>query len=364
VPTIIPTAPGRHTIRWTITGPSGFTGVDCEVTYITLSIPYLKVYGNDVRVGLRDGQGSEEASDCPGWDDRRTAGIKAMWHDTGKKGAGAQLGIESLGEILSFASSAVRTPLVPYYLAFANTDPPRNGSFGAFDIGGDYGDIYCSKNFFSYHPSQAPRTDTSLAMNDVNINGHTTYIRPSTGTLTLTNGTTLSGGTVMYVEGNVVLSGDFKYSGSNSWATIDSIPYFYLVVKGNIYVDKGTTYMDGVYIAQPTTITSPGQGYTDGKIYTCTSGSSLFGGTNIHANCNSQLKVYGALIAQQIRFLRTLNTIGQSSSGQLAGAGGSAAPSEEIQFSPEIYLVPSPFDDGSGQSASTDQDITSLPPIF
>jgi hypothetical protein len=317
-------------------------------------------------------------SDCLGWDDNPNARIKSLLYrggpqfSGGTRGSGAQLAVTALGLVTDFASASVRpntTP--PHELVFANTTPPRTGAPENF--GGRYADYHCADDYYGNPKRNKPAANTTITTyrtGNINAGAPTQHLAPGSGSgsVTLTSNTALTGRHVLYVHGDVYINTNLTFAPAYTWNNLNEIPYFYLVVKGNIFIKDTVTQLDGVYIAQPKTMQPAANSYTAGKIYTCTTGtvgSPLFTSAELIAtNCKNPLKVFGALIAEQIRFLRVPNTIGQSDPSQAPGQGGTKAPAEEIQFTPELFLIPSPFDDADGQLRTRNQDVTSLPPVF
>lgn len=174
----------------------------------------------------------------------------------------------------------------------------------------------------------------------------------------------------VYVAGDLYLTGDITYD-TASRATTKDIPYMAFIVKGNIYVSPSVSRLDGLYIAQPNNPATP----TDGRIYTCAppQGSSpkYYSLSNLYDNCNGkQLVVNGALVAQQIKFMRTINTLNQATANEIPNFadGSNTKAGEVINYTPEMYLAPSPLKDPNSPSSSSRVQpydaIFSLPPVF
>lgn len=125
------------------------------------------------------------------------------------------------------------------------------------------------------------------------------------GTSTMSGGQIPNGRQVtLYINGDLAINGNITYT--NSYNNLSDIPSFTVIVNGNIYIDNDVSQIEGTYIARG----------SSGKIYTCAdaTGSTpqtnpyLFG--NLGPNCdNQQLKVYGALYANEIRWFRTINSL-------------------------------------------------------
>ena len=173
----------------------------------------------------------------------------------------------------------------------------------------------------------------------------------------------------VYVEGNVFINGNISYQ--TGATNISELPNLYIIAKGNIYIDNDVTNIDGTFIAQ-----TDGPDVNDkGNIYTCTdSNATLFPAANLATACDKQLVVNGGLIAQEVRFLRTAGSIDTSTSSVETpnysnGTGTGAA--EVINYTPEVYLAPSPLRNPNATNTNTGSAgagrydaIKSLPPIY
>jgi hypothetical protein len=173
------------------------------------------------------------------------------------------------------------------------------------------------------------------------------------GPLVLTGGTLNAGQRkTVYVNGDVFIDTNILYNAAAMSST--NIPAFRLYAKGNIYVAAGVSELNGTYAAQL------GAANT-GKLYTCgfRTGTSfriptdaeMIDSTN---GCGRKLTVYGALLAQTLKLLRTNGTLRSATSGE---ASSSANQAETIIFTPQVWLT-GPRDDG-GYNA-----ITGLPPVL
>lgn len=164
---------------------------------------------------------------------------------------------------------------------------------------------------------------------------------------TITNGTKKT----IYVTGNATIMGNITYA-STSWSSEADIPSFYLIVKGNIYIDKNVTQLDGVYIAQPSDA-------SNGILYTCTNGSTLYNSnvfSNLYTNCNQQLIINGAVIAKQTRLLRTYGSLRDATTPP-------GRPAEKFNFTPEVYMV-NPNLPATSTTTTKYDFIASLPPVL
>ena len=342
---------GSYTVTWTIQG-SG-VNLSCPGTILITRKPYLRVYGGDVvsGIGFEPSCTKNSSSQIAAYN-RGSSG--------GYGGAGAQFGVQAYGAVDQFVSAMLRgsNPAPPKGLTFANT----SGTYGA-----SFGDAPCIKDYYAdlaaYH-SNAPAIPTGIIFGtsgnwdpDLPFGNPGYGYRQRTGDLTLAAGTIeLGTHRVIYVEGNVAITGDVFYAGYGSQ---DQIPSFYLIVKGNIYIDGNVTNLDGVFVAQPRA------NGTGGIIYTCSSGFApvaqnlLYNAPNNNSSgCANKLTINGAFIANQVKFLRTVGSQGLSSAGE---ASSSANIAEVFNFSPELWLTsPGLVTGGTVQLDS----ITSLPPIL
>jgi hypothetical protein len=249
-------------------------------------------------------------------------------------GAGTQLAAQATGTITEFASAALRSGLAngpPLGLAFANSTGTWGGSFGTAP---------CAKDYFA-------EADPTSIQNSPTLGGRTTQ-----------EGENI----VLYATGNVLINGDYVYA-DNRWLTLELISHFYVIVKGNIIIAPNVTRLDGVFIAQPTDSNNP----TDGKIYTCATrsvGNAVVIPSDLSApppnGCNSKLTVNGALIANQVKFLRSLGSVKQSVPNE-PSSGASSHAAEVINYTPDIWLGNNPFNTNTNHRIDS---ITSLPPVL
>jgi hypothetical protein len=338
---VAPATGGNYTITWIISGGnSNPNPTTCSGSIIIASKPYLRVYGGDVVAGA-DGLGTACGGTPP------TSIITTYNNDSagGYGGAGTQFGAQATGAINYFTSAMLRSslPAPPNGLTFANTTPPSGGNYG-----GTFGSSPCIKDYYA----------TAAAKG----------ITPPIGPYTLPNsynGIANGSHIVVYVNGDAIISNPITYG---SWTTLAQIPSFYLIVKGNIYIDKGVTSLDGVYVAQD-------DGTGKGKIYTCASGTTPIAANKLadtpaNGGCNSQLTINGAFIAQQVKFLRTFGTLSNAQASETPTSasrscnGGTAAvcAGEVFVYGPELWLTNPGI--SSSSSIGSWQSVTSLPPVL
>lgn len=318
--------------------PSGGSAIDQTCVFVT-GKPYTRVWGGDISAGngLADVSGactSNLNAAVVGWN-KRPAG--------GSGGAGVQFGIFALGQITDFASALYDAggAAEPVGLSFANVSTDA----AAGDFGGEWGSASCIPDYYATRPATViPLPPTVAAM--------TTGVYGGSGNITLGGGSIVNPNNriTVYVDGNVYISSNITYSGN--WNT-SSVPLFELIVRGNIYIDNDVTQLDGAYVAQV-----DGSG-NFGQIHTCATGFSELALQTLSANCTRKLTVNGLFTANQIRLLRTMGSLAQSSTGEASTAPHIA---EVFNFGPAIWMkqpvrqanIPTPDYDA----------IISLPPVL
>ncbi len=315
--------------------------------------PYFRVYNSDVLTGF---------SNCPGWTTASSAGALVGYNDTTGKGSGVQLAAFAIDTIKEFSSATGRTSpplpaiIPPKGLSFANKNP-------AEIFGGSFGGGFCPEDYFA--AAAAVTTTTNAASRNVGPLADGSTRKDPAGNLVLNPGggaaaTTILAGQkkVLYVQGDVYIMNKVIYGGA-PWASIDQIPSFTLVVKGDIYISKDIDTLDGIYVAQPNLLTGSG-----GEIHTCgiPSGSILVkppSPLQIINDCDDkQLTVNGAFIAKRVRLQRSIGSLRNSNNTDTRTQG---MPAEKFIFSPEAWL--STGIDPTSNKEPYDS-ITSVPPVL
>jgi hypothetical protein len=318
--------------------------------------PYVKIFGNDAAVGGKFAD--KTATTCtPGATDTGLNSA-AFWAFDKKlssgsgssySGSSSQFATVALGQNQFFSSAGNRNgqsqPNPPSGLSFGNMI--ATGSSGAYGPAPDYGGLYgtgrCIPNYFSAHSNAG--ADSRIGQVTINSVGSPASVPAGPNN-------------VVFVDGNAYIGDNITFANSNGWASISAIPNYYLIVRGNIYIDKNVHALDGVYIAQPSSL---GVG---GNIYTCTDGFNLIAKSNLYSSCQNKLTITGSFIANQVRYLRTRGTVNNSTPNETSGSDNIA---EIFDFSQEMYLAPQPAVLNSvngGSSSSRYDSITSLPPIL
>lgn len=298
-------------------GPNpAVTDEKCQRIY---NKPYFRVYGGDVIAGSGFGESCDPTAN-PG----HPARIIGFGEKDGR-GSAAQLAAQAIGKISGF-STATLVGRVPKGLSFSNTagDATYGGAFSDSGV--------CAHNYFSDRSGYTQAGPT--------IGAQYQNIAP---------GSTIR----LYRDGDVTINQDITYN-LNGW-TPSSMPSFYLVVRGDIYISRNVERLDGVFIAQPK------EDGTGGVIYTCTmpGNSGLPSSSNDWESCEEKrLTVNGSFIAQKIKLYRTRGSMRESSAADGRGSGN---PAELFIYSPEIWMA-SP--NAGGLNVGNYDSITSLPPVL
>ena len=313
--------------------------------------PFLKAYGADVRTGA----GFAPSPCAVSGPTEGSINAYGGPYAGGYHGSSGQFGVTALLSINGFYSASLRS---------SNPQPPKGLTFsnmGGGTYGGNFGASTCITNYFgtTQVPSanQIPYTGPGSI-----VSGKKQYTLGGGSTL---NGFNVPSGSQMaiYVNGDLYINGDITVgSTSGSGPSIMSqLAFLAVIVKGNIYIAPNVTHIDGLYVAQST-------GGSNGKIYTCAPGVGLtYSGSELSTLCGNPLVINGGLVAQQVKFLRTNNTL-NNDTGQIPdfnnGTGTAAA--EVINYTPEMWLAPSPLVNSTIPASATGKydAIFSLPPVY
>lgn len=255
-------------------------------------------------------------------------------------------------------------------LAFGNYDPNRqtssvsgaNSPLGQYvldgtkvpDYGGNSGLYRCVPDFYSKRPTT--QSGVSGTVNLSNL-GDNSYFYA--GDISLINSSpNYTGHKVIYVDGDVTIPSNIQFS--NNWVNKSEIPSLWIVASGDIKIAGGVSRVDGVFIAQPRS------GTEGGKIYTCTEANgNILNGNELYARCGTKLTIGGAFVAQQVKFLRTFQTLRNSQPNEAATTTNAA---EVFVGGAELYLgdLPASLQIGGGctNNNCAYDSITSLPPTL
>ncbi len=332
-------------------GTSPVTSESCKTVH---NKPIFKAFNSGVSTG---GSFKDVDSTCS------SAGTLAGWNNstspTYRYGSGSQISSIALSQIYGFASAQFNPARTPTEITFTNVD----SSFITSDIanpklGGNYDGTNCLTNF--------DKSSTTVITSPVSS-------LTTSGAYSISGDLTISGLTIannihaaIYVAGNVYINGDIKYA---SYSTRSQIPSFVIKTKGNIYINSNVTNLDGVYVAHKNA------GGTGGAIYTCSNGTLNVTSLNLYLDCNKQLVVNGAFIADYVNLLRTYGSMRDEKSAVSPATICSntglkntnyiypTCAAEVFILSPELYLWQDAGSITTGNSLQYDS-ITNLPPIL
>lgn len=319
------------------------------VCFIVVAKPYVKIFGGDTSVG--NGFGST----CTANPDGSITSWNKDSGASGYAGAGGQFGVYALDRIHNYASAQnTGAAAAPYGLSFANTGSGVVTSGGFY--GGNFGGLPCTHDYYADKPATTtPLLPTFDASNlDPSVHAF------SSGSPGLPTPVTITGGNInpnqsstLYIYGDVFITGDIKYPAS--WDR-KSVPFFKLVVKGNLYISPNVSQLDGAYIVQST-------GTGGGTAYTCAVAMvPLTPNAALHNLCKGkQLVVNGLLSAPTIMLLRTYGTLGNSTAGENRGSTNAA---EVFNYNPALWISQPNDSSSSGGQTGTYDSVTSLPPVL
>ncbi len=336
----LPTA-GNYTVTIAISGGNTPPGTPpCSHPLSSLNKPYFRVYGGDVLAGLPEFNSVGCSASTPG------SRILGFAKDDGS-GAATQLAAQAMSKIEEFSSAAGRAgpasptePTPPKGLTFANAgDPADAGS----TYGGGFRDSRCPNPNYFGTSGPAPIITGPYS--------HPGAVIPAAATPTK-----------VFVDGDVFIDANITYA-AGPW-TAPNIPSFYLIAKGNIYIDKDVTQLDGVYVAQPDAADARGNIYTCAKWTGITGALPDLDGTFM-SECDGNpvpaaLTVNGSFIARSIKLLRTNGSLRASIPTETATDPSIA---EVFSFSPEMWLA-APFSYSSTTTGTKYDAISSMPPVL
>ncbi|MBI5906560.1 hypothetical protein HY857_00715 [Candidatus Saccharibacteria bacterium] len=376
----------------TITGVATYNGTQqpgitsCQSVVRPETRPYLKVFGGDVSTGgWFNSNGTNSCSADPSRQENPKGGIRtfASGYVAGshayRAGSSSEFAAYALGVIensnaskYGFYSRSLQ-PLAPPpvttmdSLDFANPTPTTDGILGFSTGSKDTANDSCIKDYYSNVIGTAPNMfgDVNAKPNagpgNAKIFNHGQNSFSISGPAwTLAKGERIT----IYAQGDVYINTNISYVNS----VLDP-SYFTLIVKGNIYIASGVTKLEGLYIAQPTTMTN------DGNIWTCAvANGGIFKpptSAETSANCKEKLIINGAVIAKHVTF----NRVGgkgdlrnnslywtTSSDPETSSIDGTNKAVEEINYIPEM-VAGSPYLNPIDSSSRLDY-ITVLPPLF
>ncbi len=353
---ILMNTPGNYTVTSLMSGtvngapyaPIDCTGGSIPLPYVpVVRKPYFKVFGGGLTVGAGFNNGTTTCIAPASGQVSAFASNTPSFH-----GASTQYDLKALSSVATtFYSSGGRQPATPNYKALTFANNAASGTYGG-GIGGTscITDYYTTTRNATMPTVSGPETIGSLDSAAVND-----QVDWSGGTLNGSAPTILAAGgkLVVYVTGDVYIANNITLA--TSYNNVSDIPFFALVVKGNIMIAPSVTTLDGLYIAQPQ---DDGSG---GGIYTCaTSTTTIPASTELYDTCQTKLTFNGSVVARTLKLLRTNSTLNQAVANETSS---SIYIAEVFNGMPELFIANPAFKVDDTATELYDS-ITSLPPLL
>lgn len=332
--------------------------INCNTSGLVVQVvnkPYFKVFNGGATVGAGFNSGTTTCT-TPGAG--QVAGFAESYFDPNSKqdylrGSSSQYDLKALGSVRTFYSSGARPTAQPGFKALTFANDPNSETYG-----GSFGGTSCITDYYSTTKQASFSTVPGGVSNTTALDaiaGASNQIE-SLSDLTLSGGNLLAGDRlVIYVTGNVYITDNITL-GTN-YTTVSDIPFFALVVKGNIMIDPRVSQLDGLYIAQPN------DAGTGGTIYTCaTSATTIPAAAALFGTCGSKLTFNGSVVAKSIKLLRTFGTLRNGQANEAATTLPSNI-AEVFNGMPELFLANPAFKIDESSTELYDS-ITSLPPLL
>jgi hypothetical protein len=339
--------------------------------------PYLKTYGGDVMTGGNyNNVNTCDTSPSSNYQDPNTVPVDSRrggiltYINTSRGGASGQYGVLSVGQIennggagYGFYSGGNLAGLTS--LTFANTS-----GAGLFD-GANRQLSSCIPDYFSMRGTTQTLPTVGSTINAGGLASGKYYFKPDPAS-TINPGQDIT----IYIDGSITIDANITFAGNGNYS-VDNLPKFAIVAKGDIFISKNVSQLDGAYISQPGAATSGAP--NAGTVWTCTDPNNQANNKDsiwLAGNCNNRLTINGALIAQQVNFMRVKGDTAAAlaedaacaadAANRTAVASGNCANiAEIINYIPEMVIgggtigtTPGSTD---GEPASS---VKSLPPVF
>jgi hypothetical protein len=341
---------------------------NCSNSATPYAFPYLQAWNGSVSAGggfrspgIKDTGSCGASADPPYYSPRmngnqNSGGIEAFGKQASNRGSKTDFGALALGYIIGSPSGTAGfysgDQAAGDRMVYAN----NLAGFFSTNMGGYLNGVapgHCASDFYTNtqvsQTSQTPEqgslsADITNCQNQNNGN-RCQFVVPSSQSV-ITAGVTFPAGfqITIYSDHDVTISGNIAYDNFDATQQA-SVPYFALVVRGNITVASSVRQLDGLYIAQPLPPTPPSTVWAGGTFATC----------ETNTICNTQLVVNGAVIAQEVDLLRNHGTLSGGSDPQITGN-----PAEVFNFVPSLIIGQPAFATTFGQP----QGVFNLPPVF
>lgn len=311
---------------------------------------YFKVFNGGTTVGAGFNSGTTTCTTSGTGQVSGFASSSPSFH-----GASTQYDLKALAPVANtFYSSGGRQPASPNFKALTFANNPASGTYG-----GGYGGTSCITDY--YTTTKKTGINTTIPGGVSNINAIDNIANPHDQIESTSGNRTISGGglnpgdkLVIYITGNVHITSNITLA--TNYTTVSDIPFFALVVKGNIMIDPTVTQLDGLYIAQP-------NGGTGGIVYTCANSVTTIPATAaMYTTCNRKLTFNGSVVAKNIKLLRTFGTLLAGTAAETSSATATNT-AEVFNGMPELFLANPAFKIDETSTELYDS-ITSLPPLL
>lgn len=227
--------------------------------------------------------------------------------NTDANGSVVEYAAVARGAVHLFGSASKPDTSAQHFLAtaltFANVPLGEIGNFGD--------NPHCMTDYYAKFAPQIPSSPTPGGGQDVGAlaSGGTTTQLHYGGNLTISRSTIPKAAQLLIVvDGDVTITDDITYD--SPYGSLNDIPSFALLVRGNITINSNVRQLDGAYI-------------TRGNLATCEIPGSLTADI-----CNNQLVVNGFVMADTVALRRT------------AGADATEAsdPAERFFYGSELFF--------------------------
>jgi hypothetical protein len=313
--------PGSYSVTWQLSGP-GITANPnpCKAFFKIANQPFFRVNNGDVYAGSGYETSCDQTADAGIFTWNSNDGFQPVDYTLG---AGTNFAAQALGTINGFVTQQSILSDKGDILSFAN-DIGTSFTPTPQDLGGEFLSVPCA---YDYDSDETASTPTPTGDNNLGDPIYSTGSYLYTGSLPLSGTIAANNQITVYVHGNVSIDNSFDPKGITYAAaggpTPSTITSFHLVATGDINIDSSVSQLDGVYVAQTGT----------GTIRTCADSS---GKIESAYDCDAQLTVNGAFVAQTIKFWRIYGTMGTTSQVP-------HSPAEVFNYSPYVWLaIPEP----------------------
>ena len=313
--------------------------------------PYFKVFNGGVTIGAGFNSGT---TTCSSVTTGKISGFAS--NSTGfLRGASTQYDLKALNSVAdTFYSSGGSPPSANNYksLTFANNSV-------ADPYGGNYGGSSCITDYYATTKitgiDTIPGGVSNIGAIDAIAETNNQDQIESLASRTLSGGSLGNGDKLaIYITGDVYITGNITLE--TDYDNVDDIPFFALVVKGNIMIAPGVLRLDGLYIAQP-------NGGSGGGVYTCaTSATTIPASTALYGSCGNKLTFNGSVVAKSIKLLRTFKTLRDAPANEIATSSPNSA-AEVFNGMPELFIANPAFKIDDSNAGLYDS-VTNLPPIL